>query len=487
VSFNSVTFLVFLAVMLLLFWWQSNRRGTRSIILLLGSYLFYGAYESWYLGLILGSTFLDYFCGARIHEAREAGQLGRAKKYVWLSLFGNIGALVFFKITDWVILSLQTWADAAGMQIELWDRSRSLLPPALLDSDTLKIVVPVGISFYTFQTVSYTIDIYRGVLKPARNLRDFALFVAFFPQLVAGPIVRAVEFLPQLELRPRMDRERLHDGIWRISTGLLKKVALADVIGQGLVDPVYAAPEEYAIFVKVLALYAFSFQMYLDFSGYSDVAIGVARLLGFDLPENFRRPYGALSVRDFWRKWHMTLSTWVRDYVFFPLGGSRGTEVKVARNLFVTMIVLGIWHGASILWVGYGVFHSIVMIGERLMDRVFKGEPWAKTPARKLLLWFWTFSFVTFTTIFARARSLDQMIDVLVSYGEQGLDKIDPWALAAFAFAAASHFWPWKITKACRKAVLAMPTWAAGILMGVTAGVVAVLVVGDTPYIYFAF
>jgi alginate O-acetyltransferase complex protein AlgI len=487
VNFHSVAFLVFLAVILPLFWWQSNNRMVRSLILLAGSYVFYGAYEAWYLGLIVFSTFLDYYCGSRIYAARQADDPGRAKRFLWLSLAGNLGVLGFFKYTDWLVESFQLWLSWLGLDIDLWDKRTAILPPELLSESTLRIIVPVGISFYTFQTLSYTIDIFRGVLKPARNMRDFALFVAFFPQLVAGPIVRAIDFLPQLELRPRFDRERLHEGLWRISTGLLKKVAIADIVGGGLVDLVYNQPGEYTPLVHLLALYGFSFQIYFDFSGYSDIAIGTAKLLGFDLPENFLTPYRSRSVREFWRRWHISLSSWVRDYIFFPLGGSRGAEWQVSRNLMITMLVIGVWHGASILWVLYGSLQGGMMILERWLERRRGGGLFATTPLKSLLSWFLTFNFITFTCLFIRAFSLEQIGDMLGTFGENGLDSIDLWAWVALAGGALTHFWPPAITEAGRRAVHAVPTWVAGILMGLAAGAVAVLVVGETPYIYFQF
>ena len=198
--------------------------------------------------------------------------------------------------------------------------------------------------------------------------------VAFFPQLVAGPIVRAVEFLPQLDLKPRFDRIRLHNGLYRIGIGLAKKAIIADSLGTYLVDPCYADPSNYGVFIHVLAIYGFAFQIYYDFSGYSDIAIGAARLLGFDLPENFVGPYQSLSIREFWRRWHITLSSWVRDYMFFPLGGSRGRELIVIRNLLITMVTIGLWHGASFLWLTYGLLQGIAMSIERFFERLRGGQ-----------------------------------------------------------------------------------------------------------------
>ncbi|HKX46925.1 MAG TPA: MBOAT family O-acyltransferase, partial [Planctomycetota bacterium] len=441
-NFHSVEFLVFLAVVLPTFWLLSNRRSTRSLLLLAGSYVFYGAYEAWYLGLLVFSTFLDYWCGGRIHAARGRGDMRAARRFLLASLVGNLGLLGFFKYTDWLVESLQLACDALGLGVELWDARTRLLPPELLDSATLRIIVPVGISFYTFQTLSYTIDVYRGRLPPARSFRDFALFVAFFPQLVAGPIVRALDFLPQLELRPRFDRARLHEGLWRMGIGLLKKVAIADVVGGGLVDVVYDQPGNYTALVHLLALYGFAFQIYFDFSGYSDIAIGTAKLLGFDLTENFETPYRSRSIREFWRRWHISLSSWVRDYIYFPLGGSRGGELRVSRNLLITMLVIGIWHGASVLWVIYGLLQGGSMILERFLERRRGGREFATTPARSLFAWALTFHFIVFSCLFIRAGSLGQIGELVGAFGATGVADVDPWALAALAGGALTHFWP---------------------------------------------
>ena len=486
-NFHSVGFLTFLAVVLVLFWTAANRRSLRLSILFLASLFFYGSYEFWYLGLILFSTCLDYVCGARIYEAFQAGDQRRKRRYLLFSLIGNLGVLGFFKYTDWLVESAQLIADSLGLGVDLWATRTSILPEMLVDSAAGRIIVPVGISFYTFQTLSYTIDIYRGVLKPARDMRDFALFVAFFPQLVAGPIVRAIDFLPQLELRPRFDRKRLHEGLWRMTTGLLKKVAIADVVGGYLVDPVYSSPGDYSSLVHVLALYGFAFQIYYDFSGYSDIAIGTAKLLGFDLPENFLTPYRSRSVREFWRRWHISLSSWVRDYIYFPLGGSRGGEWRVSRNLLITMLVIGVWHGASILWVIYGLLQGAVMIGERFFERLRGGGEWATDTLKNGVSWALTFHFIVFSCLFIRATSMEQIGDMLGTFGDGGLDSIGEWGWWALAGGALLHFWPQSITEGARRAFHAVPTPVAGVFTGIAAGCVAVLVVGETPYIYFQF
>jgi D-alanyl-lipoteichoic acid acyltransferase DltB (MBOAT superfamily) len=301
---------------------------------------------------------------------------------------------------------------------------------------------------------------------------------------VAGPIVRARDFLPQLERPPWLDRARLHDGLWRIGIGLAKKTLLADVIGRALVDPVHANPGAYAAPLHLLAVYAFSFQIYCDFSGYSDIAIGSARLFGFDLLENFDAPYRARSIREFWRRWHISLSSWVRDYLFHPLGGSRGSELRVARNLMITMVVIGLWHGASTLWLLYGVLQGLALVFERWRERA-AGGPFATTPARRALAWLAAFHFTTLTCILIRAADMDAVRALLGSAGDSW--AVDPWGWAALAGAVVTHFLPDRLVEVLRARVLALPTLALGAALGLLLGALFLVIHGETPFIYFQF
>ncbi len=480
--FQTTAFGIFLVVVLALYWGVANRRAARYWVLLLASYYFYGSYEFWYLSLIFFSTALDYQCGRRIHDAPTPA--GR-KRWLWISLIGNLGVLGFFKYTDWALESLQWLGSLAGADLGLTELKLRLLPEALFMPGTASILVPVGISFYTFQTLSYTIDIYRGNLKPARNLQEFALFVAFFPQLVAGPIVRAVDFLPQLDRLPRLDRERLHDGLYRLGQGIAKKVILADVLGRYLVDPVFADPGQFTVVAHLLCMYGFALQIYYDFSGYSDCAIGAAKLLGFDLPENFIFPYKSQGLREFWRRWHISLSSWVRDYVFFPLGGSRGKELIVVRNLMLTMLIIAIWHGASMLWVYYGLCQGGAMAVERWLERRRGGEPYPTTPRRRFIAWFLTFHFIVFTCIFIRSETHAKMVQILTDFGDTMIWS--QWGMLALAASLLTHGPSKSVHKRFGAAVRALPTPVLGLLLGIIAGAVAIVTVGETPFIYFAF
>jgi D-alanyl-lipoteichoic acid acyltransferase DltB (MBOAT superfamily) len=358
--FASLDFVLFFVPVLVGYWLLAARPRARWILLLAASYFFYCATPkpasgtlptSWaFVGLLVLSTLVDYIAARVIAETPRGGI--RRRLALWLSLAVNLGLLGYFKYTGFL---LQVATDISG-----WFGVEAALP-------VLRTALPIGISFYTFQSLSYTIDVWRGRLTPETNLLRFSLFVAFFPQLVAGPIVRAAEFLPQLRQPLRVDAEDVNFAVLRIGKGLVKKVVLGDFIAAYFTDIVFAAPADHSSLENLLALYAFTLQIYADFSGYSDIAIGVARLLGFRLPENFDRPYQARDVGEFWRRWHMTLSTWLRDYLFFPLGGSRGSDRRTYFNLWVTMFLVGMWHGASWNFVIYSNLQAAAMVYSRFI------------------------------------------------------------------------------------------------------------------------
>ncbi len=367
--FASFDFLLFFPLAFLGYWALGKRPTARALWVVAASYFFYMASAKptggplptpWYfVGLLLLSTVLDYCSGLGIAAARRRSATpadGRAgRPWLLLSLVGNLGLLGYFKYTGFLGEVVNDIAAALGLEAGL---------------PSLRLLLPIGISFYTFQSLSYTIDVYRGNIPAERSLLRFTYFVAFFPQLVAGPIVRASEFLPQLAHRPRLNREDVDFAIFRITKGLFKKVVLGDFIAASFADLVFAAPETYTSLENLLALYAFTLQIYADFSGYSDLAIGTARLLGFRIPENFDRPYQAVDVADFWRRWHMTLSTWLRDYLYYPLGGSRRGAGRTYVNLWLTMFLIGMWHGASWNFVIYSSLQACAMVYNRFHSRV---------------------------------------------------------------------------------------------------------------------
>ncbi len=309
------------------------------------SYVFYGAWDWRFLGLIVLSTVVNQSSGQAIHRAEG----NTRKRLVVGAVAVNLGLLAWFKYYGFFATSL----------INLFSRIGVDLPLPLLN-----ITLPVGISFFTFQALSYVIDIYRGEQEPT-SLRDFALFLAFFPQLVAGPIVRSSEFLPQLAKRRDPRRVEAPEAFLLIAGGLFKKVVVANTLAVSLVDPVFAGPQNYSALEVLVAIYAYAVQIYADFSGYTDIAIGVALLMGFRFPQNFDRPYTATSLQDFWRRWHITLSRWLRDYLYIPLGGSRAGERATYRNVMLTMLLGGLWHGAAWTFVLWGGLHGLGLAWER--------------------------------------------------------------------------------------------------------------------------
>lgn len=365
--FASFDFLLFALPVLTAYWALASRAHARMWMLLISSYFFYmaaarppggGLPTRWYFaGLLAFTTLVDYSLALKIDELPVGDK--RRKRWLWLSLGTNLGLLGYFKYTNFALSAADDFMHALGIQ---WSRP------------LLSIALPIGISFYTFQSLSYTIDVYRGVLRAERSLLRFATFVAFFPQLVAGPIVRAVQFLPQFKLQLTLDADAVDFATWRILKGLFKKLVFADFVAAYFTDLVFASPSDYSSLETLLALYAFTLQIYADFSGYSDIAIGVARLMGFQLPENFERPYQSPHVGEFWRRWHMTLSTWLRDYLFFPLGGSRGSSERTYFNLALTMFLVGMWHGASWNFVVYSLLQAAAMVFNRFV-RLNAGGP----------------------------------------------------------------------------------------------------------------
>lgn len=344
-QFNSPEFAVFLFVVLV-FYYQF-KQVAQNRLLLFASYVFYGWWDWRYLGLILLSTVVDYACGLWIGSS---GTEKRRKTFLLVSVVFNLSVLGGFKYFGFFVESLQQLTDSFGIQFPDY---------------AIHVVLPVGISFYTFQTMSYTFDVYRRRLKPTHNFFDFALYVSFFPQLVAGPIERAVHLLPQLTSERTVLSSDWSIGGWLIYWGLFKKVVVADNLAK-IVDPAFADPGSLDFFSVMLALYAFAWQIYCDFSGYTDIARGCARLLGIDLCLNFDLPYWATNPSEFWQRWHISLSAWLKDYLYVSLGGNRRGRLLTYRNLMLTMVLGGLWHGASWNFVVWGAYHGLLLILFRL-------------------------------------------------------------------------------------------------------------------------
>jgi alginate O-acetyltransferase complex protein AlgI len=350
--FNSFEFLIFLPTVFCLYWFVFNKNlKAQNLLLFISSYIFYGWWDYRFLSLIFFSTVVDYFVGLKIHHSKNK----KIKKfYLWISILFNIGLLGFFKYFNFFI---DSWIDLLST---IGYESQSTW--------TLNVILPVGISFYTFQTMSYSLDIYHGKLKPTKDFISFASFVSFFPQLVAGPIERASNLLPQiLKSRKFKAKENIY-GIKLIIYGLFKKIAVADNCAF-FVNDIFNNYESYEGLTLVLGAIYFSFQIYCDFSGYSDIAIGTAKLFGFDLMLNFKFPYFSRDIGEFWRRWHISLSTWFRDYLYIPMGGSRGSRFSSIRNIFIIFIISGFWHGANWTFLFWGFIHAILYLPLFVFDK----------------------------------------------------------------------------------------------------------------------
>lgn len=397
--FSTSLFLVFFTIVFVIYWFvlgsikdNDTRLKARIIFLLLASYYFYMSWNPIFILLILFSTVVDYIAGKKIHDSSSQK---KKKLFLVISLVTNLGFLAYFKYVNFF---LGTVNDIAGSNF------------------FVDVVLPVGISFYTFQSMCYTIDIYYGKMKPSKDFFEFSLYVTFFPQLVAGPIVRAIDFIPQLKVNQYFKDINFQLAANYFILGLVKKVVIADNIAQ-FSDPLFSNPDQFGTIASWIGVMAYSIQIYCDFSGYSDMAIGVAALLGFRLMENFNMPYNATDITVFWRKWHISLSTWLRDYLFIPLGGSRvSKKIFYYRNLMLTMLLGGLWHGASWNFVVWGGLHGTALIIHKLYSTKYsKNFKFSKLGASAYTVFAWvlTMIFVMVTWVFFRAQNFGDAAQVL--------------------------------------------------------------------------
>lgn len=392
--FNSFGFLYFFPIVVTLYFLLPKK--LRWLWLLVTSYYFYMSWNPKYALLLLLSTTITFFTGIFIEKANNGGFWSK-KFYVALSFVSNLAILIGFKYFNFLNENFAAFFEVFGMK---WSVSN------------INVLLPVGISFYTFQALSYSMDVYRGKINATRHFGKYALFVSFFPQLVAGPIEKSVHLLPQFDTAKKFDYDRIKDGLIIMLVGFFKKMVVADRLAI-LVDTVYNNPRDYSGFELVIATIFFAFQILCDFSGYTDIAIGAAKVLGFDLMKNFERPYFSKSIPEFWRRWHISLGAWFRDYLYFPLGGSYVSTIKKYRNIMIVFLVSGIWHGASWNFLIWGFLHGIYQIIDlsttRLMKRVYsvlKIEIQPDSFGYKLYKVLLTFSLVTFAWIFFRANTL---------------------------------------------------------------------------------
>ena len=349
--FNSIDFAIFLPIVFLLYWFVANKNLKLQNLLIVGaSYLFYGWWDWRFLSLILFSTLIDYFVGIRLSKEEN---ISKRKALLWISILVNLGFLGFFKYYNFFLDNFVTAFSFFGTPI---------------NAQGLNIILPVGISFYTFQTLSYTIDVYKKKLEPTKDFIAFSAFVSFFPQLVAGPIERATNLLPQFYKKRTFDYNKAVDGLRQILWGLFKKIVIADNSAQ-IANEIFNNSADYSGSTLVLGALFFTFQIYGDFSGYSDIAIGTSRLFGFNLKQNFAFPYFSRDIAEFWRRWHISLSTWFRDYLYIPLGGSRGGSWMKIRNTFAIFIVSGFWHGANWTFIVWGALNALYFLPLLLLNK----------------------------------------------------------------------------------------------------------------------
>jgi alginate O-acetyltransferase complex protein AlgI len=472
--FCSFPFCAFFLVVFLAYWALPWHRG-RVWLLLGASIYFYASWNHWLALILCGSTVADFL----IARGMEATTNPRTRKLLLLgSLIGNLGLLCYFKYVNFFLSSLEQAATACGLTLSM---------------PVLQVILPVGISFYTFEAINYTVDVYRGKVRAARDLTHFMLFILFFPHLVAGPIVRARAFLPLVARRKRWSWLRAQTGVVLILLGILKKLAIADRMA-GYVDPVFTDPASFATWTVWLAAVAYAIQIYCDFSGYSDMALGLAHLLGYHLAPNFNMPFLAANIAELWRRWHISLSTWIRDYLFIPLGGSRGTRWQTYRNLLITFALCGLWHGAGWNFVIWGVLNGIFLV----IHAAFR--PWCEDRPRLVnalqsapgTVMRVALTFTCFCVIFVVFRSPDfattsaVLRQMAIPSAGAGLPRDALSLLVTFAAVAMSH------ALGCRRYGQRLWDWlplpVRGLSFGAAVAVALMLTPGDSKaFIYFQF
>ncbi|AZQ62147.1 MBOAT family protein [Flammeovirga pectinis] len=424
--FTQAIFWVLFGAIIIIYQFVYKNITARNTLLLLASLYFYYMSSGFYFVLLLFSTVVDYYIGAAIFASTEKR---KRKQLVFLSAFINLSLLAYFKYTFFFTEGINTL-----FSIDL--KPENFLAVFLNNvfgtaMDTTNIFLPIGISFYTFQTISYSVDIYRGDIKPVNSIWDFALFVSFFPQLVAGPIVRASEFIPQIHNPYKVSESEYGHALFLIASGLVKKILISDYISINFVDRIFESPWSYSGFENLMAAYGYAIQIYCDFSGYTDIAIGVAVLLGFRLPLNFNSPYKATDITDFWRRWHISLSSFLRDYLYIPLGGNKKGKVRTYINLIITMLLGGLWHGANIRFIIWGLLHGVALAIHKFWLEM-TNKKYSNSIYSKIIGGFITFHFVCYAWIYFRADDMQHAqsmitqimtnmdlsiaIDVLIAY-----------------------------------------------------------------------
>lgn len=479
-QFDSADYFVFLLFAQLFYWSLRRFRVVRLLGLVALGCAFYGALappgpegrQIRYVVLMVGAAVVDYWIANRIAASEDPR---RRKGWLLASIVVNMGLLGTFKYWNFASSSVREGARLFGYDLHV---------------PLHELALPVGISFYTFETMSYTIDVYRGHIKPAKSLLDFVLFISFFPKLVAGPIVRAADFLPQLEGVPTLRKQQVGEGLFLIATGLVKKVVLGNYVAVNIVDRVFRNPELYTASETVVGLYAFTLQIFCDFSGYTDMARGSAKLFGIELNENFDRPYTATNIAEFWRRWHMTLSTWLRDYLYYPLGGSRVGGARAYFNLWLTMFLIGLWHGAKWTFVLYGTLQGLAMIVHRYWMRRTSDAGRSDGPWLVAAKVFATMQFVVFTRILFRADDFANAREVgaRLFSGDYTMANVPGTVWLALAVGFGAHYSPKAWYADLRDRFVALhPAAQASLLAALAVGLSFAATSEIVPFIYQEF
>lgn len=428
--FNTGLFLILFTIFVIIYRLMARHRTVKMVFVILFSLYFYYKSSAEYCFILLGVCVSDYVLGRLLGNARRQWQ---RRLIVWINVTINVGMLVWFKYFNLLLETINTFSTARF--------------------DALDIILPAGISFFTFRSISYIVDVYRHTIEPCDNFLDYCFFLTFFPPLLAGPVVRAKDMLPQIKADPVATHAMVSEGLFLIIAGLVKKVIVADYIGGNFVDRIFDNPALYSGFENMLGIYGFTLQLYCDFSGYSDMAIGIALLLGYRFKDNFRSPLKSQSPTEFWRRWHISLSTWLRDYVYIPMGGNRCSRARRHFNIFSTMVVGGLWHGASWMYVIWGMAHGVLLIAHKELKRLFPSLPEHKkgTWWRVALNIFVTFNLIAIIFMFFRARSMEDVKAMVTQIGTDFHLSVAPEFIHAYILVVAAiilgfflHFSPWK-------------------------------------------
>jgi len=471
--FNSLTFVAFYVVVTTLYW-SIRRWELRKNLLVVASYIFYGAWNPPFAALLFTTTAMDFWLGRQIAKAQN--QSGK-KRWLVASVCMNLSMLGFFKYGNFLLQNFQWLLARVGI----------IYQPPHLD-----ILLPVGISFYTFHSLSYTLDIYRGVLQPTRSLRDFILAVSFFPQLVAGPIVRAGDFLPQLAHPPRLKANQFLWGLALMTLGLFEKIVLADTLLSGPADRIFGYPGPLVALDSWAGVLAFAGQIFFDFAGYSICAIGAALTLGFHLKDNFRFPYAAIGFSDFWRRWHISLSTFLRDYLYIPLGGNQVRPLRMALNLVIVMFLGGLWHGAAWTFVVWGLLHGTYLVIERVFRIFFENKPWAGSPLTRAVAGCATYGAVCIAWVFFRASDFTMASRMLTGMfgghptGDMILTTRELLQIGIVTVGVIAMHWTMR-EESFETAVMRLPAWAITAIGSFMAFAIIFTQGTSNAFIYFQF